>query len=162
MSVLIVNTALRRTGKTLPLRTRSAPWLLILMLAWGVAAGADHEDLRQAGARHYAAGRYFQAIEAFEKALAVAPEAARDPIKGDLAHAIAGMGFEYISESEGGLAEETFRKAIGISEDYYANFGLGYLYFMRHEDGEARTYLLASLAARDCLVYTSPSPRDRG
>ena len=114
--------------------------------AQGVAA--DHEELRREGARHYGSGRYFQAIEAFEKALASAPETDRDPIKGDLAHALAGLGFEYLSESEGGMAEETFRKAIGISEDYYANFGLGYLFFMRREDGEARTYLLASLGAR--------------
>lgn len=123
--------------------------MVFLLLVAGPAAGADHEDLRQAGARHYAAGRYFQAIEAFEKSLAVAPQTAKNPIKGDLAHAIAGLGFEYISESEGGMAEKTFRKAIGISEDYYANFGLGYLFFMRHEDGEARTYLLASLRVRE-------------
>ncbi len=154
MSAPIVNTSDRGTGKVPFLRSCSAAWLLLGVLAWGAAAGADHEDLRQAGARHYAAGRYFQAIEAFEKALSVAPDTAKGPIKGDLAHAIAGMGFEYISESEGGLAEETFRKAIGISEDYYANFGLGYLYFMRHEDGEARTYLLASLAAREDYAPT--------
>ena len=46
------------------------------------------------------------------------------------------------------MAEETFRRAIGVSEDYYANFGLGYLFFMRREDGEARTYLLSSLGSR--------------
>ena len=109
---------------------------------------ADHEQLRQEGARHYSAGRYFQAIEAFEKALAGAPEEAREPVKGDLAHALAGLGFEYLSESEGRMAEETFRRAIGVSEDYYANFGLGYLFFTRREDGEARTYLLSSLGSR--------------
>ena len=144
-----IDTLWRGNGEALFFRTAFAAGLIFLLLGAGPAAGADHEDLRRAGARHYAAGRYFQAIEAFEMALAVAPETAENPIKGDLAHAFAGLGFEYISESEGRIAEETFRKAIVISEDYYANFGLGYLFFMRHEDGEARTYLLASLRARE-------------
>ena len=74
---------------------------------------ADYEQLRQEAARHYSAGRYFQAIEAFEKALAGAPEEDREPVKGDLAHALAGLGFEYLSESEGRMLRKLFAGPLG-------------------------------------------------
>ena len=127
-------------------------FLLLLLLVVSTRAAAlakDARTLRKAGSEHYKARRYFQAIESFQEAFDVAEESEKTGIRSDLARALGGLGFEYLDEAETRLAEETFRRALGHADDYFANFGLGYLYFMRREDGEARTYLLASLALRD-------------
>jgi tetratricopeptide (TPR) repeat protein len=121
---------------------------LTAALAAAPAAAEGVEALRRAGAEHYQARRYFQAIEAFEKAVAAAAEADRPRLRSDLARALGGLGFEYLNESETRLAEETFRRALKQADDYYASFGLGYLFFLRRQDGEARTHLLACLTQR--------------
>jgi hypothetical protein len=129
--------------------------LVVVVLMPLVPLGADEPlERRQAGAAHYKARRYFQAIECFEKALELADDADKDGVRADLARALGGLGFEYLGESENRLAEETFRRALKESEDYFASFGLGYLYFMRREDAEARTHLLASRRLRDDYAPT--------
>ena len=133
--------------------TRARVWALVAAAV--VPLGADEAvELHRAGSAHYEARRYFQAIESFQKALELAAEEHLPRVRADLARALGGLGFEYLAESENRLAEETFRRALKESEDYFARFGLGYLYFMRREDGEARTHLLASQRLRDDYAPT--------
>jgi len=141
------------TPPALGRRDRRSRALGAVVLAFAVAGArlafaADVAALREEGAAHYQARRYFQAIEVFEQALTRAGAEEADAVRHDLARALAGLGMEYLHESESKLAEATFRRALEQTDDWFANFGLGYLYFLRRADGDALTFLLESLRAR--------------
>ncbi len=118
-------------------------------------AAPDFRQHRREGQAHYRARRYFQAIESLEKALAEAPDDERGAIASDLSRAHAGLGFEFLDGGESRRAREAFETAIEAADDYYARFGLGYVYFLRREDGKSLTHLLASLQLRPEYAYTN-------
>ncbi len=113
-----------------------------------VAFAQPLDRLLSEGERHFAARRYFQAIEAFEKALVSADEGAQPKVKKNLASAYGGLGTEYFNAGESRLAEETFRRGLEYADNYYSHFGLGYLYFLRMEDAAALKHLEAALDGR--------------
>jgi hypothetical protein len=95
--------------------------------------------------RHYEARQYFQAIQALERALAIARGDEKAEIKDLLARARTGLGVELFNAGENQKAAEAFRAALGDSPYAYAHFGLGLVHFMRLEDAEAGEHLSKSL-----------------
>ncbi|MBI4601182.1 MAG: tetratricopeptide repeat protein [Planctomycetes bacterium] len=98
-------------------------------------------DLRDQAVAHYRERRYFQAIQAAEKALGAAPEAERGELKTLLARFRSALGVELFNAGETRKAEESFRGALEASDDSYARFGLGFLHFVRLDDAKAAEHL---------------------
>lgn len=112
------------------------------------SAASSRNDLKallDAGQQHYQARRYREALEAFETALAVADTASAPKIRRYLAAVLAALGLEHVGSGENRLAAETFERALQYEKDFYAHLGLGYLYFLRLEDGPALNQLQSAL-----------------
>ena len=143
---------------------RPAGWLLILWtVGIGILASLDPapvravqsvEDLVEQGRARYARRQYFQAIELLTRALELAGEDQKPQVRKNLASAQGALGAEYFNAGENRLAEEMFRKALGIAGNYYSHFGLGYLYFMRMEDAEALKQLQEALEYKGDFAST--------
>ena len=114
----------------------------------------DYRKLHREGASLYGKGRYYEAIERFRKALAAAPEDARESVSRDLARALAGFGIASLDAGESKRAHDAFQESLEVAEDWFAHFGLGFLWFQRRRDAEALTHLLRSLELNDSDAAT--------
>lgn len=115
---------------------------VVLLAPVRVRAAETLDELRARGARHYEAQEYFAAIEAFQAALAEArTDDDRKHVEQLLARVRTALGMELFNAGEIAQAERTFRRVIEAHDDSYARFGLGYLHFLRFEDGTARDHL---------------------
>lgn len=122
----------------------SAAFLVAASLA-GPLAGQGVEKLVAEGRQRFEKRQYFPAIEAFRRARELASETQRPTVSRHLASAYGALGAEYFNAGENRLAEETFRKGLEFAGNYYSHFGLGFLYFMRLENGESLKQLQAAL-----------------
>jgi tetratricopeptide (TPR) repeat protein len=109
------------------------------------APTAEYDAWLSVGERHFESGRFFEAVEAFEKALGAAPDGKRAELQGKISHSLAALGVQYLNAGEGQLAEKTFRRALAQAEGYFAHFGLGYLFLQRADDAEALPHLLEAM-----------------
>ncbi len=107
------------------------------------AAPQTVEYFNQQGVQFYEARQYHQAIESFQRALALAPQQA--DVRANLARAWSGLGIESLNSSESKLAGEAFLEALKVGDDAYAHFGLGYMDYLEMKDGEARKHLDGAL-----------------
>jgi tetratricopeptide (TPR) repeat protein len=135
-------------------------FMLIPILICGPAAPQerDLEKLISAGEQYYESRRFPEALQAFETALGIAPEGRQLEVRRYLAAVLAALGLERVNAGENKLAEETFRRALKYTEEYYARLGLGYLYYLQLKDAEALSELQAALK----LEQAVRRQRDRG
>lgn len=115
----------------------------------------SYEELRQQGERFYQLRQFGKAIEVFERAAGLSEGEERIYVRGLLARSRSALGMELFSGGETRQAEKMFLSALEASPDPYANFGLGYLAFVRFDDPGAREQLQHALVLEDekVLIY---------
>lgn len=104
-------------------------------------AESDFAAQKDAAVRLYQARKYFQAIEVLEAAMAKASTTERAEAEVLLARSHSALGVELFNAGENKKAEAAFTTSLGHAPDSYAQFGLGFLRFLRLDDEKSRGHL---------------------